>query len=197
MTQVQAAPQAQPAALPVFISFVAEINAQTVEALLSVVAQQVNRGIRDIHLLLSTPGGHIREGIAAYNILRGLPISLTTHNTGSVNSIGNVIYLAGETRLACPIANFMFHGAALNFSGQVRMERKDILEKSRNLDNDEGLIRDVVVERTSIDAEKANRLFLEAQFIRSNEACEQGIVHRIENVAVPPGSQVLQLVFQR
>jgi hypothetical protein len=37
---------------------------------------------------------------------------LVTHNVGNVDSIGTVIYLAGEERFACPQATFMLHGVS-------------------------------------------------------------------------------------
>ena len=65
--------------------------------------------------MLSTPGGSVMNGLNLYNVLRGLPITLTTHNVGNVDSIGNAIFLAGQIRYACPHSTFMFHGVAFNF----------------------------------------------------------------------------------
>jgi ATP-dependent protease ClpP protease subunit len=76
----------------------AEIVPQTSEVLTNAVTNLVNQGFREIHLLLSTPAGMVMLGITIYNMLRGLPIDLTTHNVGNVDSIVAVIYLAGEHR---------------------------------------------------------------------------------------------------
>ena len=46
------------------------------------------------------------NGMNLYNFLRGLPIRLTTHNVGNVDSIGNAVFLAGEHRYACPHSPF-------------------------------------------------------------------------------------------
>ena len=48
---------AKKARLPTYISFISEINKTTSEALLSVVAQQIQEGAKEIHLLISSPGG--------------------------------------------------------------------------------------------------------------------------------------------
>ena len=40
------------------------------------------------------------EGVAIYTTLRALPLDLTTHNIGNVDSIGNIIFLAGARRYA-------------------------------------------------------------------------------------------------
>jgi len=94
----------------VYISFSAEINAHTTESLIAVFANEINQGKRDFYLMLSTPGGSVMNGLNLYNVLRGLPITLTTHNVGNVDSIGNAVFLAGQTRYACPHSTFMFHG---------------------------------------------------------------------------------------
>jgi ATP-dependent Clp protease, protease subunit len=181
----------------VFISFQAEINPSTSEALLSVVAQQMMQGKTDVHLLLSTLGGHVSCGIAAYNTLRGMPITLTTHNVGTVNSIGNVLYLAGERRFASPTSSFMFHGVGFDITTTTRFEEKHLRERMDQLTNDQSLIAEVICKRSNIDAEEANRLFLQAAFVRPDEAQAKGIVHEIRDLHVPPGAPVLQLVFQR
>src|SRR5258708_35936631 len=92
---VQGEPAAPPiAAKPFYVGFNSEVNQITGPALIGAVGQQVSMGFNELHLLLSTPGGHVAQGIAIYKMLRALPISVTTYNVGSVNSIGNVICLS-------------------------------------------------------------------------------------------------------
>ena len=79
-----------------YVSFSAEINPHTTESLLSVMANLVNQRVKAVHLLLSTPGGRVMNGLNIYNVLIGLPIELVTHNVGNVDSIGNAIFLAGH-----------------------------------------------------------------------------------------------------
>jgi ATP-dependent protease ClpP protease subunit/transposase-like protein len=144
VSQAQAAQQPTPQS--VFISFHAEIIPQTSEALVSVIASQMQQGKRDIHLMMSTPGGQVASGIAVYNTLRALPITLTTYNVGTVNSIGNVIFLAGEKRLACDTSSFMFHGVGFDLTGTTaRMEEKNLVERLESLRNDQGQIADINV----------------------------------------------------
>jgi hypothetical protein len=113
-----------PAISPVvYVTFSAEINPNTTESLLAAFANLVNQGVREVHLLLSTPGGSVMHGLNMYNVLRALPIRLTTHNVGSVNSMGNVVFLAGEIRLACPHSTFMFHGVGFDAPAGVRWKK--------------------------------------------------------------------------
>ena len=62
--------------------------------------------VQRVYLLLSTPGGSVMNGMNLYNVLKGMPFELITHNVGNVDSIGNVIFLAGEKRYATANATF-------------------------------------------------------------------------------------------
>ena len=183
------------AKLPTYISFSSEVNNRTSESLIAVIANEVQGGASHIYLILSTPGGGTANGIMIYNTLRALPIKLSTHNVGTVNSIGNVIFLAGEERHASPISSFMFHGVGFNIDQAARFEEKDLKVKLDNLTNDQKLIADIITDRTIIDSKKVKRLFLKAEFMRADEARKNGIIHDIRELIVPKGAKFLQLVF--
>jgi ATP-dependent protease ClpP protease subunit len=79
-----------------YISFSAEINVNTTENLIAVLAQQANQGVDHVYLMLSTPGGAVMNGLNLYNVMRAMPFKITTHNVGNVDSIGNAVFLAGN-----------------------------------------------------------------------------------------------------
>jgi hypothetical protein len=58
--------------------------------------QCANQGVEEVHLLLGTPAAGVDAGLTVYNVLKGMPFNLITHNTGNVASIGVAVYLAGE-----------------------------------------------------------------------------------------------------
>ena len=93
-----------------YVSFSAEVNAHTTESLIAAMANCAMQGAAEVNLLLSTPGGSVMNGMNLYNVLRSFPFKLVTHNVGNVDSIGNVIFLAADTRYACAHSTFMFHG---------------------------------------------------------------------------------------
>ena len=181
---------------PVYLSFLAEINPTTTEALLGTTAKQINDGMDELHLMLSTPGGNVREGVAIYNLLMSLPVKVITYNVGTVDSIGNVIFLAGSTRYANRTSSFMFHGVGFDVQN-TRFEEKQLIERLDSLKNDQGLISQIITRRTKIRANKAHNLFLQAAFIRADEAKALGIIDDILDAKVPKGAPLIQLVFQR
>lgn len=77
---------------PTCISFQAGIVPETTNVLMGALSEAVNKKFDEIHLLLSSPGGQVREGITAYNFIQALPVPVHTYNIGSVDSIANVIY---------------------------------------------------------------------------------------------------------
>ncbi len=115
----------------VYISFSAEINPHTTESLIAAIANVVNQGVKKVYLLMSTPGGAVMNGMNLYNVLRGLPVELTTHNVGNVDSIGTALFLAGAKRYACPHSTFMFHGVGFNVPQGARLEEKFLRERGR------------------------------------------------------------------
>ena len=96
-----------------YIWFSAEVSQSSTASLMATTTNLVASGFKEINLMISTTGGSVAEGFNLYHYLRGLPVRLVTHNVGSVDSIGNVVYLAGTTRYVSPQATFMFHGVTV------------------------------------------------------------------------------------
>ena len=182
---------------PIYISFSAEINQTTTEGLLSVCAQKVNEKVEEINLLFSTAGGAVINGINLYNVLRAMPFKLIVYNVGSVNSIGNVVFLAGDERYASPTSSFMFHGVGFDITQTTRLEEKLLRERLDAIASDQSLIASIIAERTNIDAQEVSSLFLEASTKDATFAKEKGIVDDIRDVQIPKGATVLQLAFKR
>jgi ATP-dependent protease ClpP protease subunit len=183
--------------IPAFISFSADVNPQTTEVLLGNVAHLIGQGFRKIHLLLSTPGGSVAHGITIYNVLRGMPIELITHNVGNVDSIGTVVFLAGSQRYCCSQATFMQHGVAFGFQGPATLFEKNLQEHLASVQADQLRIAEVYKERAGIAQDVAEKLFLGETRMSAADAKTLGLVHEIRDVSIPNGSPILQLVFNR
>jgi len=181
---------------PAYVTFSAEINANTTESLIAIMSVLANQGQQEVHLLLTTPGGSVMHGLNLYNVLRGFPFVLVTHNAGSVNSIGNAVFLAGEKRYACPHSTFMFHGVGFDGANQ-RFEEKILKERLGSLLADQKRIGDIISERTKIAEDQVAGLFAEAQTKDAAYAISSGIVHEIRDIKIAAGSPVHSLVFQR
>lgn len=181
----------------VYVSFSSEISPTTIEGLLAMCTELANKGVKTIYLLLSTPGGTVANGITAYNVLKALPLRIITHNVGAVNSIGNVLFLAGETRYANPGTTFMFHGVGFDVQN-TRFEERNLIERLDSIRADQDKIASIIRSRTSFadDGEIAG-LFLQAATKDAEFAKSRGIIHDIREAKVADGTPVIQLVFKR
>ena len=181
----------------VYVSFSAEINPNTTEGLIAVMVNCANQKAEKVNLLFSTPGGQVMHGLNLYNVLKGMPFELTTHNVGNVDSIGNAVFLAGTKRYATATATFMFHGVGFNFSQNTRAEEKLLREKLNGVLSDQKRIGQVISQHTNLSQGQIKSLFREAQTKDAVYAIDKGIIHDIRDVQIPTGCPVISLVFQR
>ena len=177
-----------------YVMFQAPIDMKSSQQLIAACTQLVQSGTTELYLCLSTPGGQVMAGLAIYNILRGLPASIITHNVGNINSIGNAIFLAGGRRIACPHSTFMFHGVGFE-PGNARLEEKLLRERLDGLVADQIRIGQIIVDNSTINAREARKFFREARTKNANEALARGIVHEISELGVPRGSPIVSLVI--
>lgn len=180
----------------VYVAFSAEINPNTSESLISVMSNLINQRVPQVYLLFSTPGGTVMNGMNLYAFLRGVPFDLIVHNVGNVDSIGNAIFLAGQTRYACPQATFMFHGVGFD-QHPGRLEEKILRERLGSVLSDQRRIGEVIEQRTNLRRREVAKLFREAQTKNATQAVRCGIIHDIRDVQIPAGGPVISLVFQR
>jgi ATP-dependent Clp protease protease subunit len=147
--------------------------------------------------MISTPGGSVMNGLNLYNVLKGMLFDLTTHNVGNVDSIGNVIFLAGAKRYSTTNATFMFHGVGFNIGNNQRLEEKNVRERLHAIVSDQRRIGSVITTHSTITEDEVAELFLQAQTRDASYAVSKGIVHEIRDVDIPSGAPVISLVFQR
>lgn len=181
---------------PLFINFSGyPINPQTVSGITQVMSNAVNQGRDDITLLFSTPGGSTREGISLYNFIKGLPINIRTWNIGGVESIGNVIFAAGDERVTTTTSSFFFHDVRAPLNGKSRVIENDLNEILGIIKRDRRLIVEVLTKETSIPSERLDDWFASGNSIRGDEAVELGVAHEIKDVEIPESSEVITLGF--
>jgi ATP-dependent Clp protease, protease subunit len=182
---------------PAYVSFSADVNITTAEQLQAVAANVVSQGHPELHLLLSTPGGAVQYGITIYNFLRSLPIRIITHNIGNVDSIGMVVFLAGEERYACPRTTFMLHGVAMQVHAPTSLFERNFKDSLSRLAADQERIKGIYSDRSHVTVEEAESLFLQETTLTAEEAVSRGFVHEVRQLNIAAGSPVLQLMFNR
>jgi ATP-dependent Clp protease, protease subunit len=175
------------------IKFYAPVNEATIQKLMAAVDQRVAAGATELTLLLSTGGGSIFHGLTAYNYLKGLPLELTTHNFGSVDSVGVAIYCSGDRRLCVPQARFLLHPVAMNFNQGMSLEEMQILEKLKSLRVDMENCAKVVAANTGKSVRQVTAAMRHRTTLDPADALQWTLVHEIRQELFPAGAEVLSI----
>jgi ATP-dependent protease ClpP protease subunit len=180
----------------IYINFHAPINANTSQILMNTLSDVIMKGEKEIYLLFSSIGGNTVDGITLFNFIRALPAKIAMHNIGAVDSIANVVFLAGEERLAVPNSSFLFHGVGFDITQPTRLEEKTLKERMVGIQRDTELIANIITQRTKLSIEQVKTLFLEAQTKKPEEARSVGIIHAIAEAKIKEGTHIISLVLQ-
>lgn len=181
---------------PVVIRFFAPVNDATINALLNAIDQKMKEGHKSFVLLISSPGGTVFHGLSAYNYLKGIPADITTHNFGSVDSIGVVLYCAGKRRLCVPTARFLLHGVSAPFPQPTSLEEKQLEERLKSLQIDLQNIAKVIALTTGKPQGEIMQAMNNRTALNPEEAKSWGLVHEIKADLFPPGAEVISIQYQ-
>lgn len=181
---------------PTVIKFFAPVVDVTINALMQAIDQKLGLGQRNFTILISSPGGSVFHGLSAYNYLKGLPAEISTHNFGSVDSIGVVVYCAGRRRLSVPQARFLLHGVSASFPQAASLEEKQLEERLKGLRIDIENIAKVVAANTGRSVEQVTQAMLDRTTLNPEEALGWGLVHEIKAELFPAGAEVISIQFQ-
>jgi len=178
----------------VYIKFFAGVDQASVNALMGAVEQKLGQGTNEIVLLISSPGGSVFHGLSAYNFLKGVPVRLVTHNFGSVDSMGVVLFCAGDQRLSVPHARFLLHAVHSAFSQRVSLEEQQLEERLKGLRIDIENIAGVIAATTGKSEEQVTQDMLNRTTLNPEQAVEYGLVHEIKEDLLPAGADLISIM---
>lgn len=181
---------------PTVIKFFAPVIDVTINALMNAIDQKMKQSVTQFVILISSPGGTVFHGLSAYNYLKGLPATITTHNFGSVDSIGVVIFCGGSRRLSVPQARFLLHGVSASFQKE-RLEEKQLEERLKSLRIDIENIAKVIAENTGKTIQDVTNAMLERTTLNPDEAKAWSLVHEIKSELFEAGSEVISIQYQQ
>ena len=179
---------------PVAITFNAPITDVTVNALVGCMMTNVNDGIDEIVLMMSTPGGSVSAGLSAYNAIRSIPsLRLVTYNLGAIASIGNVIYQAGNQRISATNARFMLHGVSVSINQTMRLS--DLEHRRDDVQSSQDSIINILEARSNYSTQKLSEMFLGEKWLRADEALDSGLTDEVADIRLPNGVPFIPIVF--
>jgi len=181
---------------PTVIKFFAPVIDVTINALMKAIDGKMKQGVEKFILLISSPGGSVHHGLSAYNYLKGIPAEITTHNFGSVDSIGVIVFCGGNNRLSVPEARFLLHGVSASFQNE-RLEEKQLEERLKGLQNNVENIAKVIAANTKKSVQDIRDAILERTILSPEEAKEWGLVNEIRAELFDKGTEVISIQFQQ
>jgi len=180
---------------PVVIKFFAPVIDVTINALMNAIDQKMKQGVTEFILLISSPGGSVFYGLSGYNYLKGLPVSIATHNFGSVDSMGIVLFCGGSRRLSVPQARFLLHAVSISFKNE-RLEEKQLEERLKGLKIDIENIAKVIAANTGKSVQDVTDAMLERTTLNPDEAKAWGLIHDIKPALFEADSEVISIQYQ-
>lgn len=161
------------------VHFFSPVTMSSVSLLQDRCLTAIGNGATHLNLHISSSGGDTVAGFTAYNFLKSLPIPITTHNISNVESMANIIFMAGSVRKANPMSRFLLHPLHWGFNGQVDHSRLN--EWSACLNDDLNRFINIMELETNgaKSVEHWSEIITSATLVSPSAAAEMGILHEI------------------
>lgn len=169
------------------INFITDINPQSLAGLQNATMNSLRLGATEITIFFSCNGGNTDAGFTAYHLLQSLPIPITMHCIGNVESMGIIMFLAADVRIATPHAKFKIHPLHWDFPA-ARLDHDRLNEYSESLDFDAERYATIFEERTKTTKNPLNireTLSGKASIFGASEAIEIHLATSVADAAIP------------
>jgi len=181
----------------IYINFFDGINPIKVNKFIQFTVNAINQhNPTEIYYFISSNGGDVDSGFTLYNFLVSLQnkMTITMHNTGTIDSIANVIFVAGQKRYAAPNASFLYHGIVMNFTagGYGRTILKENLSR---LDGMETRMAETISKNSKLTKEELKEFFQQGEGKTVEFALSKEVIHEIKTPSIPQGAIHLEMSF--
>ncbi len=181
----------------VYINYFDGIDMERVRLLMGVCTQILGQlKPKTLYFLFASPGGQVDAGIALYNFLKAIPPKIVMHNMSSVDSIGTVVFLAGDERYASPNTTFLFHGVSTQFQKEAALNLSQIKEIESRLSEDQNKIAGIIADNSQITKEEVQRLFAQGETKSLDFAKQKGFITDIKSLRLSHEDVLINVGFQ-
>ncbi|ESY83890.1 hypothetical protein X740_00585 [Mesorhizobium sp. LNHC221B00] len=171
------------------ILFSTDITPQAVDNFVAILGKMAGDGTTRLIIGMNSSGGNVVPGVFLHNILSMMPFEIVMHNVGNVDSIANVIFMAGHVRKCCQNATFMFHGVGFSSNPAERLEEKNLKEKLDVIEADHARLARVIASKTNLSEAECRSLFEQQGTRGADWALESGLVGEITDFAFPANGE--------
>jgi len=176
----------------IYVNYFDGIDDSKVKSLMAICSDIVaNQKPKTIYFLFSSNGGGVNAGITLYNFLRALPVEIVMHNVGSIDSIANVIFLAGSRRYAAVHSSFLFHGINWGFGAGASLTFNQLNETLSIFKREEDKIASIIAERTKMTEPEIRDLFRQGETKDLQFAVSKGVIDEIIAPSIPKDAPLI------
>ncbi|MDF7627724.1 ATP-dependent Clp protease proteolytic subunit [Erwiniaceae bacterium L1_55_4] len=165
------------------VHFLCPVTAQTVSFFQQGCLQAIGNGATSLQIHISSGGGDLISGFTAYHFLKSLPVPIATHNISNVESVANVIFMAGTERRANPGSRFLLHPLHWGFATSG-VDHARIIEWSKCLDNDFERFVEVLNRETQRNDVDWGTLINSATILDADAATTNGMVTSVASATL-------------
>lgn len=130
---------------------------------------------KPINIYINTPGGHVYDGLAIYDISKIIKSPIRTVGMGLVASMGAILMLMGEERCATEHCEFMIHQPM----GGVQGQASDIEITAREIKKVKDRLYKIIADKTGQSIEKIQLDADRDYWMDSNEALAYGLITKV------------------
>lgn len=179
----------------IYIKFSQEITKENTDSLINIITTILARNkINNLYFLFSSPWWNVNDWIDLHNFLKAIPVNVIMHNTWSIDSIANIIFLAWNERYACPDTSFLFHWVSITLMNTQRFNLNQIKEIQSSMETDQKKIAWIISNNSKLKKEDIEQFFNIWKSIYSEEALEKGLISKIKNVEIIWDAPLLNFV---
>lgn len=153
-------------------------------AIFNEVARRLTNGYEELTLTINSTGGCVATSITIYNLLRSIPIPVTTYVVGTCQSAAVLIFLAGSRRLITPSSTLMTHGPARQTSQSITLEIAEQIVEALKCDHH--AMATIISERLGINHDGALQYILREHWFSAEEATKAKFSTEVSDLAHEP-----------
>ncbi|MFZ1494685.1 MAG: ATP-dependent Clp protease proteolytic subunit [Candidatus Competibacter denitrificans] len=170
---------------PILINYFGSIDAANIGFLVKTILAETANGETHFRINMNSTGGDPSYSISAYNLLKPLPITITTYNVNQVESAAVHLYCLGSRRYAHPRSIFTIHSVKWSLSG-YSPGKLAAVSKKINLQQESVL--NILNSCMRIETARIERSIFgdDDWYIDAKEAVLSGLVQQITTDALSP-----------
>ncbi len=161
------------------VFLVGEINSDSANDLIKKLMYLDKKDLGEITIYINSPGGEVMSGLAVYDFIKIMKSPIRTVCVGDTESMGAIIFIAGEKREMLPHVRILIHDPSyghLDVSGKKPHEIQrgvDSLNKVRQT------LAEIISERTGKSLDEIYKITAEDNYFTAEEAINFGLANDI------------------